>query len=144
MFWIDWQLTLVTLITVPLLFAATTWFRKHARRGYDQVRTRIARLNTFLQENLSGAREVQIFNREAKSLAKFEEINDDHRRANVETVFYYSVFFSSRRLYRCNRHRVNYLVRRLERDGERDFVGRARSFPTVFPAALSTDSRHLG
>ncbi|HVG39411.1 MAG TPA: ABC transporter ATP-binding protein [Pyrinomonadaceae bacterium] len=93
MFWMDWRLTLVTLVTVPLLFAATTWFRKHARRGYDRVRTRIARLNAFLQEHISGAQTVQIFNREAKSLRKFHEINDDHRQANIETVFYYAIFF---------------------------------------------------
>jgi ATP-binding cassette subfamily B protein len=89
----SWQLTLVTLITVPLLFAATTWFRKHARRGYDRVRTRIARLNAFLQEHISGAQTVQIFNAEEKSRRQFHEINDDHRNANVETIFYYSVFF---------------------------------------------------
>jgi ATP-binding cassette subfamily B protein len=91
--WMDWRLTLVTLVTIPLLVLATSWFRKHARRGYDAVRTRLARLNSFLQEHLSGAREVQIFNREGKSFAKFDEINDDHRKANIETVFYYSVFF---------------------------------------------------
>jgi ATP-binding cassette subfamily B multidrug efflux pump len=89
----DWRLTLVTLVTVPLLFAATTWFRKHARRGYDLVRTRLARINAFLQEHLSGAQTVQIFNRESKSLRQFHEINDDHRRANIETIFYYAVFF---------------------------------------------------
>jgi ATP-binding cassette subfamily B multidrug efflux pump len=89
----DWRLTLVTLVTVPLLFAATTWFRKHARRGYDLVRTRLARINAFLQEHLSGAQTVQIFNREAKSLRQFHDINDDHRRANIETIFYYAVFF---------------------------------------------------
>ncbi|MGI9105677.1 MAG: ABC transporter ATP-binding protein [Pyrinomonadaceae bacterium] len=93
MLWMDWRLTLVTLITVPLLFAATSWFRKHARRGYDMVRTRIARINSFLQEHLSGAQTVQIFNREAKSFHKFHELNDDYRRANIETVFYYAVFF---------------------------------------------------
>ncbi|MDQ5837292.1 MAG: ABC transporter ATP-binding protein, partial [Acidobacteriota bacterium] len=54
MFAMDWRLTLVTLVTVPLLFAATGWFRKHARRGYDMVRTRLARINAFLQEHLSG------------------------------------------------------------------------------------------
>src|SRR5918998_1151129 len=89
----DWRLTLVTLVTVPLLFAATSWFRKHARRGYDMVRTRLARINSFLQEHLSGAQTVQIFNREAKSERKFRELNDDYRRANVETIFYYAVFF---------------------------------------------------
>jgi ATP-binding cassette subfamily B protein len=89
----DWQLTLVSLITVPMLFGATTWFRRHARRGYDQVRTRLARLNAFLQEHLSGAQTVQIFNAEEKSRQQFHEINDEHRNANIDTIFYYSVFF---------------------------------------------------
>jgi ATP-binding cassette subfamily B protein len=93
MLWMDWRLTLVTLITVPLLFAATTWFRKHARRGYDMVRTRIARINSFLQEHLSGAQTVQIFNREQKSRAQFHDLNDSYRNANVETIFYYAIFF---------------------------------------------------
>jgi ATP-binding cassette subfamily B protein len=93
MLWMDWRLTLVTLITVPLLFAATTWFRKHARRGYDAVRTRLARINSFLQEHLSGAQTVQIFNRERKSNAQFHDLNDSYRNANVETIFYYAVFF---------------------------------------------------
>jgi ATP-binding cassette subfamily B protein len=93
MVWMDWRLTLVTLITVPLLFAATTWFRKHARRGYDAVRTRIARINSFLQEHLSGAQTVQIFNREQKSRDQFHDLNDSYRNANVETIFYYAVFF---------------------------------------------------
>jgi ATP-binding cassette subfamily B multidrug efflux pump len=89
----DWRLTLVTLLTVPLLFAATTWFRKGARRGYDMVRTQIARIYAFLQEHISGAQTVQIFNAEAKSLARFADINDDHRKANIDTIFYYAIFF---------------------------------------------------
>jgi len=93
MLWMDWRLTLVTLITVPLLFSATTWFRKHARRGYDMVRTRIARINAFLQEHISGAQTVQIFNAEQKSRRTFHDINDDHRNANIDTIFYYSIFF---------------------------------------------------
>jgi ATP-binding cassette subfamily B protein len=93
MVWMDWRLTLVTLITVPLLFTATTWFRKHARRGYDMVRTRLARINAFLQEHISGAQTVQIFNAEAKSRKAFHVINDDHRNANIDTIFYYAVFF---------------------------------------------------
>jgi ATP-binding cassette subfamily B protein len=94
MLWMDVRLTLITLLTVPMLFAATTWFRKGARRGYDMVRTRIARLNAFLQEHFSGAQTVQIFNAETKAVGRFERINDDHRNANVETIFYYAVFFS--------------------------------------------------
>src|SRR6478672_2822720 len=93
MLWMDVKLTLMTLLTVPLLFAATTWFRKGARKGYDMVRTRIARINAFLQEHFAGAQTVQIFNAEAKSLRKFDRINDDHRNANIDTIFYYAVFF---------------------------------------------------
>ena len=93
MLWMDPQLTLVTLLTIPLLWAATTWFRKGARRGYDMVRTRVARINAFLQEHFAGAQTVQIFNAEAKSLRRFAAINDDHRKANIDTIFYYAVFF---------------------------------------------------
>src|SRR6267154_2651612 len=93
MLWMDVRLTLVTLITVPMLVAATTWFRKGARRGFDMVRTRLARIYAFLQEHFSGAQTVQIFNAEAKSLLRFERINDEHRNANIETIYYYAVFF---------------------------------------------------
>lgn len=93
MFWMDWRLSLVSLVTVPLLFGATSWFRKGARVGFDMVRTRIARLNAYLQEHISGAHVVQLFNAEAKSLKNFHDINDDHRNANIQTIFYYAVFF---------------------------------------------------
>jgi len=93
MAYVNWRLTLVTLITVPMLLAATTWFRKGARRGFDMVRTRIARIYAFLQEHFTGAQTVQIFNAEAKSLRRFAEINDEHRQANIQTIFYYAVFF---------------------------------------------------
>jgi ATP-binding cassette subfamily B protein len=93
MLWMDVRLTFVTLLTVPMLWAATTWFRKGARKGYDMVRTRIARLNSFLQEHFAGAQTVQIFNAERKSLEKFRYINADYRKANLDTIFYYAVFF---------------------------------------------------
>ena len=93
MLYMDVRLTLVTLLTVPMLFAATTWFRRGARRGYDLVRTRIARINAFLQEHFAGAQTVQIFNAETKSLKTFDNINDEYRRANIDTIFYYAVFF---------------------------------------------------
>ena len=93
MLWMDVRLTLVSLLTVPMLFAATTWFRRGARKGYDLVRTRIARINAFLQEHFAGAQTVQIFNAEAKSLRTFDRINDEYRRANIDTIFYYAVFF---------------------------------------------------
>jgi ATP-binding cassette subfamily B multidrug efflux pump len=93
MVWMDVRLTLITLLTVPLLLIATTWFRKGARLGYDLVRTRIARIYSFLQEHFSGAQTVQIFNAEAKSLRRFAQINDEHRKANIDTIYYYAVFF---------------------------------------------------
>lgn len=93
MFWLDWKFALVSLVTVPLLFTATNWFRKHARTGFDRVRTRNAKLNAFLQEYISGAQTVQLFNAEAKAQRRFAEINDDYRNANIETIFYYSVFY---------------------------------------------------
>jgi len=93
MLYMDWRLTLITLLTVPMLFAATTWFRKGARKGFDLVRIKIARIYSFLQEHFSGAQTVQIFNAEAKSLRRFARINDEHRQANIDTIYYYAVFF---------------------------------------------------
>lgn len=93
MFWLDWQLAIVALIVVPLLFLATNWFRKRARAGFDKVRTRMAKINAFLQEHISGAQTVQIFNAEKKVKRRFHSINDDYRKANIETIYYYSVFF---------------------------------------------------
>ncbi len=93
MFWMDWKLAVVSLITVPLLFTATNWFRKHARNGFDRVRTRNAKLNAFLQEYISGAQTVQLFNAEEKAKKRFSEINDDYRNANIETIYYYAIFY---------------------------------------------------
>jgi ATP-binding cassette, subfamily B, multidrug efflux pump len=93
MLWMDVKLTLVVLLTVPMLFAATTWFRKGARKGLDLVRTRLARINSFLQEHFAGAQTVQIFNAEPKSLRKFREIGAAYRKANIDTIFYFAIFF---------------------------------------------------
>ncbi|MFN0083976.1 MAG: ABC transporter ATP-binding protein [Blastocatellia bacterium] len=93
MFYFDWRLAIVSLLVVPLLIAATAWFRRGAREGFRRVRTKIARLNAFTQEHLSGAQTVQIFNREEKALRQFSEINAAHKQANVDTIFYYAVFY---------------------------------------------------
>src|SRR5437588_10357086 len=87
MLYMDWRLPLVSLLTVPMRSAAMTCFRKGARRGYDLVRTRVARIFAFLQEHISGAQTVQIFNAEEKSVRQFARINDEHREANVNTIF---------------------------------------------------------
>jgi ATP-binding cassette subfamily B protein len=93
MFWLDWKLAIVSLIVVPLLFLATNWFRKRARVGFDKVRTRMAKINAFLQEHISGAQTVQLFNAEEKARENFAEINDEYREANIETIYYYSIFY---------------------------------------------------
>ncbi len=93
LFWLDWKLAIVSLIIVPLLFAATNWFRKHARSGFDKVRTRTAKLNAFLQEHISGAQTVQVFNAESRAQEKFHRINDEYREANIETIYYYAIFY---------------------------------------------------
>ncbi len=93
MFYFNWQLALVSMLVLPLLIVATAWFRRGAREGFRQVRTRIARLNAFTQEHISGAQTVQLFNREEKALRQFSEINAAHRQANILTIFYYAVFY---------------------------------------------------
>lgn len=93
MLYYSWSLSLVSLTVVPLLVIATAWFQRGARKGFREVRARIARLNAFTQEHLSGAQTVQLFNREAKAFSQFSEINHAHRQANVDTVFYYAVFY---------------------------------------------------
>jgi ATP-binding cassette, subfamily B, multidrug efflux pump len=93
MFYFNWRLALVSLLVVPLLVAATAWFRRGAREGFRQVRTKIARLNAFTQEHISGAQTVQLFNREKKAFNQFSEINAAYRKANLDTIFYYAVFY---------------------------------------------------
>ena len=93
LFAINWKLAIVSLVTVPLLFICTNWFRKHARRGFDRVRTRNAKLNAFLQEYISGAQTVQLMNAEQKAMSRFRDINDDYRNANIETIYYYAIFY---------------------------------------------------
>ena len=93
MFYYNWKLALVSLLVVPLLILATAWFQRGARVGFRAVRTKIARLNAFTQEHLSGAQTVQLFNREKKAFDQFDEINRAHLQANLDTIFYFAVFY---------------------------------------------------
>jgi ATP-binding cassette subfamily B multidrug efflux pump len=79
-------------ILLPMLFV-TNWFRKGARDTYRDTRVKIARVNSFLQEHLSGILVVQLFRRERLATQNFSEINDAHRQANIRSIFYYSVFY---------------------------------------------------
>ena len=93
MFQVNWKLALVSFAILPLLAALTTWFRLGARTSFREVRVRIARINAFLQEHITGMPVVQLFNREEKEMRKFNEINQAHRKANIDTIFYYAVFY---------------------------------------------------
>ena len=93
MFSMSWELSLVSLSVLPLLFYGTFLFRKKAREAYREVRTQIARINSFMQEHITGRVVDQIFNREKKSFDKFSGINAAHRDANIKSIFYYAVFY---------------------------------------------------
>ena len=95
MFQVNWRLALVSFAILPLLAALTTWFRLGARASFREVRVRIARINAFLQEHITGMPVVQLFNREEKETRKFDEINGAHRKANIDTIFYYAIFYPS-------------------------------------------------
>jgi ATP-binding cassette subfamily B protein len=93
MFQVNWRLSLVSFAILPLLAALTIWFRLGARSAFREVRVRIARINAFLQEHITGMPVVQLFNREEKEMRKFDQINDSHRKANIDTIFFYAVFY---------------------------------------------------
>ena len=89
----DWRLALVAFAVLPLIAIVAHWFRKHARQAYRKVRGWVARINAFLQENITGMATVQLFRREARNFSQFDEINRGHRNANVESIFYYATFY---------------------------------------------------
>ncbi|MEE9224631.1 MAG: ABC transporter ATP-binding protein [Bacteroidota bacterium] len=93
MFWMNWALALVTLSVIPFLVWGTFVFRKRAREAYRQVRIQVARMNTFMQEHITGMNVVQIFNREEKTFEKFDSINAAHRNAYIRSIFYYAMFY---------------------------------------------------
>ena len=90
---LDPALASITLAVLVPMALVTNWFRKGARDTYRKVRVRIAKVNSFLQEHLSGIAVVQLFRREEPARGAFREVNDDHRQANLESIFYYAVFY---------------------------------------------------
>ncbi|WP_075350602.1 ABC transporter ATP-binding protein [Algoriphagus marinus] len=93
MFYIDWKLTLVSLCTLPLMVISTYVFKEKIKVTFNDVRNAVSNLNSFLQEHITGMNIVQIFNREKREFAKFEEINKEHARAHIRSVLYYSIYF---------------------------------------------------
>lgn len=93
MFSMNWQLALISLSVLPLLFYGTFLFRRKAREAYRDVRLQIARINAYMQEHITGMSVDQIFNREQRSYDKFLRINAAHRDANVRSIYYYALFY---------------------------------------------------
>lgn len=93
MLWIDWRLALVTFAVIPLVWLTARIFRRRVREAFGDIRVRLARLNAYLQERLSGMRVVQLFGREADSAARFAELNQAHLEAHRRSITIYAVFF---------------------------------------------------
>jgi len=93
MIWIDWRLAIVAFCVLPLIWLVTQWFRRNVRESYRTVRTWIARINAYLQERITGMATVQLFGREARDFEEFDRIDRTYRDANVQSIFYYAVFY---------------------------------------------------
>ncbi len=87
------RLALVTFAVIPFFFVVTIWFRRGARQSFRDVRRRLARINAFLQENLSGMSVVQLFGAEERRQREFSQINRAHAKANMDAIFYYAIFY---------------------------------------------------
>ena len=93
MFWMDWRLTLISLIPFPIMIIATYYFKESVNKSFIRVRNAVAALNAFVQEHITGMQVVQAFASEEREFTKFNKINTEHRNANVKAIFAYSVFF---------------------------------------------------
>lgn len=93
LFWLEWRLALVSFAILPMLLLLTLWFKIRARQSYREVRVKLARINAYLQEHITGMSVVQLFAREAAVHKEFSTINDAHRQANIRAIFYYAVYY---------------------------------------------------
>lgn len=93
MFWLDWQLAFIALIPFPFMLIATYFFKESVNHSFHRVRNAVAKLNAFVQEHISGMQIVQAFAAEKREFGKFNKINKEHRNANINAIFAYSVFF---------------------------------------------------
>ncbi|MCK5782542.1 MAG: ABC transporter ATP-binding protein [Flavobacteriales bacterium] len=93
MFYVNWQLALIVITVLPILAYGTRIFQKNIKSAFQDVRNQVSRLNSFVQEHITGMKIVQLFAREDQEFEKFKEINRQHRKAHVRSVWYYSIFF---------------------------------------------------
>ena len=93
MTWTNWQLTLISLSTLPLLLISTYVFKESIKKSFNEVRTAVANLNTFVQEHITGMSVVQLFGAEEREMGRFAAINQTHRKANIKSILAYSIYF---------------------------------------------------
>ncbi len=89
----NWKLTLVSLATFPLLIYSTYVFKESIKSAFQKVRNQVAKLNAFTQEHITGMRIIQIFNAQNREMDRFKQINQEHRDAHIQSIWYYSIFF---------------------------------------------------
>jgi ATP-binding cassette, subfamily B, multidrug efflux pump len=92
MFVINWELALMVIIPIPILLVAANIFKKAIKKAFQEARTQVSRLNTFVQEHLTGINIVKIFGREEIESERFKKINEKHKKAHIKSVWAYSVF----------------------------------------------------
>jgi len=93
MFYMNWHLTVIVILAMPILVYITRIFQRKMQAAFEEVRTQVANLNTFVQERVTGMKIVQLFNREKIEYEKFKEINQKHNVAWIKTILYNSIFF---------------------------------------------------
>ena len=93
MFYMNWKLTWIVIVAMPILVIITRVFQQKMQVAFQEVRTQISNMNTFVQERVTGMKIVQLFNRETLEAKKFSDINDKHKKAWIQTVWYNSIFF---------------------------------------------------
>ena len=93
MFYMNWRLTWIVIIAMPILVFITRIFQRKMQVAFEEVRTQVNNMNVFVQERVTGMKIVQLFNREDIELEKFKEINGKHNKAWIKTIFYNSIFF---------------------------------------------------
>ncbi|HYF03325.1 MAG TPA: ABC transporter ATP-binding protein, partial [Patescibacteria group bacterium] len=93
MFMTSWKLAIATICVLPLLLIATAIFRKKVREAYRGIRTQVARMNSFLNEHISGITTVQLFSQEERQYRTFDRINQEHTDIQIKSIFYYAIFF---------------------------------------------------
>ncbi len=93
MFYTDWRLALISLSTLPILLISTYIFKEKIKFAFNEVRSAVANLNSYVQEHITGMSIVQIFGNEQREYEKFKAINETHKKANLKSVLYYSIYF---------------------------------------------------